>query len=213
MKTLFTLILTFIGTLAFSQKASDIFKPTDYTYTYLGIDYSHAKFIGDFSHFAEWGEVGYVRLKEEYFDRWNSVVVREPNKYNMEEMLRKESIQVDLTTIRAVNKGTAVEEMEAWSSKPLKKEDIQGFINSYDFNVKEGIGILFLAEELNKTREKGSFHFVAINMRTKQILIHERYTEVAGGFGLRNYWMRPIYDMMEKIKDLSYRQWKEAYKE
>ena len=211
MKTIITLTILFTASLGFSQTAADIFKKTDFEYTYLGIDYSHAKFIGDFSHFAEWGEIGYVRLKEEYFDRWNNVVIREPDKYNLEEMLRKDYVGTDLSTIRKVNSETATENMEGRSSKPLAKEDIQGFIDKYTFKQKEGIGVLFVAEYLNKTLEEGCFHFVAINMKTGKILIHERFTEEAGGFGLRNYWMRPIYLMIDKIKAVHYGRWRKRY--
>ena len=210
-KTLTLIIAAFSTVLAFGQTAADVVQASDYEFTYLGIDYSHAKFIGDFSQFNGAGEAGVITIKNEYFDRWNNLVVKEQDKYNLRDMLRKENITYSTDVITAVNDETSVEEMEAQSAKEFAQDDVQSFINEYSFEQKEGIGVLFMAEYLNKNAEEGCFHVVIINMETKEILLHERIVAVAGGIGLRNYWARPIYEAIGIVKKKSFKRWKKEH--
>ena len=179
--------------------------------TYLGIDYSHAKFIGQFSQFSDAGDIGVVSIKKTYFGSWNGVVYKERDKYNLSDMLRKELIVYSINDITRINSTTKVDDMEAVYAVEYNKNDIQNFISSYEFKVKDGIGFLFLAEFLDKNIDLACFHFVAINMSNKEVLIHKRYTESPGGFGLRNYWIRPIYDIIKKIKSNDYNKWKHSF--
>ena len=51
--------------------------------------------------------------------------------------------------------------------------------------------------------------FVIKNAKNNRI-IDEIYIEKAGGFGLRNYWIKPLYESIKKM-NLDYKKWKTKY--
>ena len=48
-------------------------------------------------------------------------------------------------------------------------------------------------------------------METKEVLVQERLMGEPGGFGLRNYWVRPIYNIIRDIEKKQYKIWKSKY--
>lgn len=212
-KNLFlSLILVFVISLTKAQNVSDLFSYSSTKIYWLGIDYSHAKFIGDFAQFAEAGNTGPSALKTKYFPAWNSLVLSEPKKYDVAGMFRTENIVYKINTVTKINANAPVNDMMDAENEPdYKKQDIQKFINKYNFDEKQGIGLMFVAESLNKHREMGKYHFVAINLSNKNILLHEVFEGKAGGFGLRNYWARTVAEVIMEIRDHQYRIWKKEY--
>ncbi len=83
-------------------------------------------------------------------------------------------------------------------------------MQSYDLEGKTGVGIVMVAESLNKTTERAVYHIVALNMETKEILFSERIMSRPSGFGLRNYWGGSIHDAIEKTTE-DFSIWKMKY--
>lgn len=211
MKNSILILLFFFVSIAINaQTTKDLFNESSYNYTYLGIDYSHCQFVGEFNQFAAAGGTSMVTIKEEYFQGWNAVVIRESDKYDLKGALRKEAIKYSITEVAEINDNTVVETMEALEGTEFSDEAITNIVSNYNFKEKDGVGIIFIAEQLNKIYEKGTFHFVIFNLSNNEILLHERYEEEAGGFGLRNYWIRPVYEAIEKINK-SYKKWRKEY--
>jgi len=42
------------------------------------------------------------------------------------------------------------------------------------------------------------------------VLLTERFTEKASGFGFRNYWAKTIWNALEDIRKGKYKEWKSA---
>ena len=204
-----TLACTF-SILTFAQNTSDIFRPTDFEYTYMGIDYSHAKFIGEFSQFESAGNVGISAVKDKYFEGWNGVVKNEKEKYSFKNALRKDQVEYNLSDITSINNNTAVENMEG-KALNYSRDDIQGFVNNSAYTIEKGIGIMFIAEYLDKEKVEACFHFVMVNLASKEILIHERMIGEPRGFGLRNYWISPVYQCLKIIDSKLYKKWRKEY--
>lgn len=208
---LFSLIVVLSAFSLRSQTVNDLLSKSATKIYWLGIDFSHVKLIGDFAQFAEAGEAGPLTIKHKYFPAWNNLILTEYAKYDVGGMFRKESINFKTNAITKINASTPTEEMEDESEPYYKKEDIQAFIKNYDFEVKEGIGMLFVAESLNKYREKGKYHFVAINLATNEILLYDVFEGQSGGIGLRNYWARSFYEVIVQIRDHKFREWKKEF--
>lgn len=209
------LIILAIFTFSFSgrsQKLDDLFQPSSTKITWLGIDFSHVKLIGDFNMFAEWGDYSPSEVKNHYFPAWNDLLYSESDKYDVSEMLRKEDLIFKTDAIYAINANASIENMEAKVDPMYSKEDIQGFIKNYDFQTKEGVGVLLVAESLNKFKEYGKYHFIAIDLATNTILLHDVIQGKPGGFGLRNYWAKTIYNVISEIKSHRYSKWKNDLK-
>lgn len=210
MNKLFAVIgLTLATSFGFAQTPKDVVTSSGFKFTWVGIDYSHAKFVGNFSQFADAGQKGMIAIKEGYFYNWNELVLREQEKYSVADMLRKEMMNYDVDAMHKINEGTPVEEMEGRAVE-FTKEDVQGFIKDYKFD-NDGIGVMFLAEYLDKYKENACFHVVIFNMENNEIILHDRVIGEAGGFGLRNYWARPILLTMEHVGKRSFKVWKKQY--
>jgi hypothetical protein len=207
----FLILFLVLSQTAFCQQASDLFKSTDIPYTWLGIDYSHVKLIGEFTEISSAGEKTAVQIKKIYFPAWNNLIINEPKKYDVAGMLRKEKIEYDIDMINEINEKAAVEDMETTKTPEYTKEDIQKFVSGYKAKQKNGIGILLVAETLNKAKEEAYYHFVALDLKTNKILIHDRLRGEPGGFGLRNYWAGSVYSLIKDINKNRYKAWKSTY--
>ena len=212
-KLIFSLLVTLVVSVGYSQTAGDLFRKTEHKISWLGIDFSQVKLIGEFNHFFGAGSHSVVDVRDEYFNRWNKLVLAEPNKYDLRSMLRKTSIFYDIDMINAINSSCSVEDMEELNTPNYSLEQIRQFISLYPIENKSGIGVLMIAESLNKYAQEAYFHVVILNMETKEILIHERIRSKPSGFGLRNYWAGAIHQTMKQVENTYYRKWKYAHQE
>ena len=124
-------------------------------------------------------------------------------------MLRRMDIYYDIDMIMELNYRTNPDSLESYNTRKFTGKDIQAFVDHYNLEGKEGIGVLFIAECLNKSYEEAYFHFVAINMKTGEVLFHRRLRGEPSGFGLRNYWANSMYRIIRDIKQYYYFVWKQ----
>jgi hypothetical protein len=195
-----------------SQTVNDLFQESDVKISWLGIDFSHVKLIGNFAEFFEAGEKSSWQIRDIYFPRWNYIILGEPEKYDIKGMLRKPDIWYDIDMIGDINARTSLDEIESYNAIKFTGEDIQSFVDQYNLEGKEGIGVLFIAECLNKNAEEAYYHFVAINMKNRNVLFHERLRGEPNGFGLRNYWANSIFTVIRNIREYYFGSWKSKIK-
>jgi hypothetical protein len=194
-----------------AQTAQDLFR-SDIQVTWLGIDYSHVRLIGNFAEFFEAGEKSTWQIRDIYFPRWNAIIMEEPAKYDIRGMLRKSDIQYNIDMITTINANTPLEEMESYNPVKFSEDDIQFFVQQYNLTGMEGIGLVFITESLNKNSLEAWYHVVAIDMNTHQILLHERLRGEPKGFGFRNYWANSVHHVIRSIRDYYYWEWKKRVK-
>jgi hypothetical protein len=210
-KICIALLLSLGAVSANSQTAQDLFR-SDSRITWLGIDFSHVRLIGNFSEFIEIGVKSPVQIITCYFPKWNRIVLDESEKYDIRGMLRRMDITYDIDMIMDLNYNANPDSMLSYNTRRFTGEDLQAYVNQYNLEGKEGIGVLFIAECLNKNYEEAYFHFVAINMKTGDILFHERLRGEPGGIGLRNYWANSVYRIINDIKNYYFSNWKANFK-
>ena len=99
-KLYFLLLLVPVAWVTHAQTEKDLFRP-DVKVTWLGIDYSHVKIIGNFAEFFDAGEKSTWQIRDAYFPQWNAIILDEPAKYDIRGMLRKGDIEFDLELIAA----------------------------------------------------------------------------------------------------------------
>ncbi len=210
-KILVLAIATLFFKIGTAQTAADLFTPSSTKITWLGVDFSHAKMIGAFNEFNDAGSMSAADIRNRYFSAWNNTLLSEPEKYDFKRILRKEEIANDIDMITTLNAKTPLEEIEGSNTPDYKKEDIAKFVSDYDLSGKSGIGIVFVVESFNKNTEQSIIHFAAINLATKELLVHEKLYSKPRGFGLKNYWLGSIYDAMNQIEKTYYKKWKSQY--
>ena len=199
------------SSLVFSQTAADVFQPGSYSFYWLGIDFSHVKIIGNFAQFAEAGAVDAYQIKTQYFPAWNNLILSEPEKYDIKGMFKLNELVIDIEMIAKLNAETDVNGMETANSPNYTRENIQSFVDGYNTTGKSGIGIVFLAESLDKNTPEAWFHIVAMNTTSKEVLIWERIKAKPGGFGVRNYWAGAVYNIIKEAKKSYYKSWETKY--
>lgn len=193
------LLTVFIFTYAVSSFAQPNPFANNDQVTWLGIDFSHVKLIGEFAEFSGTGDKSMRQVRDQYFESWNMVVINEQEKYDFSEMVGGNEIYYDFQMIFDLNAKTDIEDIKVYNEPKYSKEDIVGFINVYDFEGKSGIGMTFVAEVLNKSKGRAVYHFVVLDMATKEILAYKPVTSKPRGFTLRNYWAGSIYHAMSII--------------
>lgn len=202
------LIVLSFSIMGMAQTKADFFNSGDTEITWLGIDFSHVKLIGEFNQFMDAGNKDESEIRDKYFPGWNKLILAESDKYNIAEMLDREEVTDDIGMIMQLNDSTPAKGLKAYKTPDYSLNDMKKFISVYDLSGKEGIGVLFVAESLSNYDNQAFFHFLAINMRTKEILVHDRLSGKPRGFGLRNYWAGAIYDIIKEIEQDRYDEWK-----
>ncbi len=210
-------VLTFVLSLCFStssfgQSQEDLFNKSDVQIFWMGIDYTHVNLIGDFSAFFGAGDRSPQELRDTYFPSWNKLIVNEPSKYDVKRMMRKPNMKYDLDLIMAINSDAAVEDLEAYETPDYSEEDIKAFVKNYNVKKKNSIGIVLIAESMNKIKQEAIYHFVAFNMKNGKIILHEKMSGKPGGFGVRNYWASSYREVFNQIEKRKYSIWKSKFK-
>jgi len=201
-------MLILASLLSQSQTLQDLFQKSDIRVTYLGIDFSHVRLIGNFTQFLDAGEKNLMEIRDIYFPKWNRVVLDEREKYDLAGMMRKYEVFYDIDMISTINSQAPLEEMESYNAVKYTEEDIRAFVSAYDLKDKDGPGIVFIAESLSKSYEEAFFHFVIIDMGTGKVLFQRRLRGEPNGFGLRNYWINSLYRIINDIKYYYFNEWK-----
>lgn len=190
------------GVLYAQHTANDIFKTSE-EITWLGVDFSEVKFIGPAS---GWGEVSTkspTEMRDKYFPEWNSLIVNEWKAFKIEDAVYRAEVLQDIKAVSKANERSNKKEIfsESISDYQLLDESaVKSMIKKYDFNGKDGLGFLLVAEGMSKGKEEASYWATFVDMKTKNVLLTKRVTGKAGGFGFRNYWAGSIKSAMKTIK-------------
>lgn len=211
MKRLTSLVFCLAFIQGFSQTTADFFQNSNTAIYYLGIDFSHVKLVGEFSQAYGYGEQSYREIRDDYFPAWNKVVINEREKYDIAGMLRRERVLYSPEMVMLKNKETDISTLEAYNEPNYTAEQVKQFVTEYTITPTEGIGIIFLAECLNKASTEAIFHFIAIDMQSGEILFQKKLYGTPKGFGVRNYWAGSVYNIIQKIENQEYLNWKKEF--
>lgn len=191
---------------SFAQTVKNIFDG-ETPITYLGIDFSQAKVFGETA-------TAPTDMRDNLFPAINNSVINHLNKYDIAGALQRQDVASDLGQVNSHNRSIAVQQIKTSNVSDfnhLNPGDIDKLVSSYDFAGKTGIGLLLVVDGMSKLKKAATIYVTFINMTTKRVLLTERLEGNAGGFGFRNYWAKPIEDVIKKIKKTKYKEWKEKY--
>jgi len=179
----------------FAQDMSEVFQSK--SATWFGFDYSEALFIG-----SE-GFTNPKEIKDRYFNSWNLLVQAEYSKYDVGKAFKKENVDISLDIVTARNLEVPIFERvidDQGKVLHLDKEKVQEIIGSYQFDDnQQGLGIVMIVESYSKTSITGYYFVTLFDIKTKQVLITERMSGKAGGFGIRNFWAKSYYYVLKEM--------------
>lgn len=189
------LTIAFLHTGVFAQLSEESVGSKGTESYWLGLDFSQFKIRGE--------DVNPEKLKD-FMVSWNSLILKEEEKYNLEDLFHKEKVEKEIDPVLEVIDGmdpaTRIADKIAGEHK-LEEDRIKEVASSYKMKDKEGaMGILFVMEEFNKIKEYGSMHVVFLDLGSGKILKSERLQTEPGGIGFRNYWARTYYNAMREMQ-------------
>ncbi len=163
------------------------------SFTWFGLDFTHAKLIGTDVDFSEPD-----RIVNDFFGKWNQLFIDEPKKYDLSKAF-KTSVYNDISIAGELNKKVDPETLLLENPNTISLTEVEEIIKNY--TGKEGIGLSFIVENLDKPALKVRYWVVLFDISTHNILLAEKLeNEVTGGFGFRNYWASGIYSGIKTIK-------------
>jgi len=192
----------------YSQKQQDIFNRMGPKIVWLGLDFTQVRIVGP---------LGTVEKDEliPLFDDINMVVITERSKYNFEAALRKDEVPYNLEIVTKLNSEIDPIRAIAYASEEesarLNEEAVSVLVKQYKFENKEGIGLVFFMETLDKVREKGTMWVTFFSLSDRNVLFTERMSGTAGGISFRNHWVRPVYEVIDQIRNTKFPEWRFRY--
>lgn len=186
----------------FSSKAqnssSTIFNGT--SIVWYGIDFSNVRLIGSD------GFTDLKQIKDYYFDQWNEVIVAESEKYDIKKFYSQNTVVNEIDAIKAHNDLPKIENLVSNSDYVLERSKVDAILKGIKNSTKSGIGLVFIAEKLSKTEEKAYVYVTFFDISSKKVLLCEKVSGSASGFGFRNYWLGAFYSIM-KNSQKSWKTW------
>ncbi len=186
----------------FAQTKADLFNPKT-TVTWLGLDFSQAKFIGNEAAYKATGELINEEFVKKYIPAWANLFITEPTVYNVAKAVHRDSVHYALQVTEKANSAIT---KNFFTEKPadfttLKEQDIAELVKNYDFQGQKGIGMMFFVEGMSKGTHLAGAWVTFVNMDNKTVILTLFRTGNSRGFGFRNYWAHSWYNILKDFKD------------
>ncbi|MCF2447481.1 hypothetical protein L0657_26235 [Dyadobacter sp. CY345] len=205
--TLFITLLFVAGQVSAQNTLSDLYSGKA-KLTFLGLDFTQAKYIGRI------GFTDPAAIKNQHMVSWNNLIEYEPKKFSLQEAfrLKPEQYQSKVTDMIKLNESADVKDNIIEEPYTITEDQVKKSVAKYSLTEKDGIGLVYVVESLNKNAEKMCAWVTFIDLKTKKVLYTEKLEGAAAGFGFRNYWAGAVYKINKSINSKYYKQWSNAAK-
>ena len=205
---LIVVLVLLINYTSIAQVSMKAFLANQVDVTFLGYDFSQARFIGS-EGFNE-----PEKIKDNYLPGLNDLIVNEEKKYSIREpfKIKSEHYKTSIDHNKNINNGVDVHAIITNDNYTLNKNKLNEVVANYEFGSMEGIGISYIVESLNKNEKTAYVYIVFIDLKKNELLHAEKAQGKARGFGWRNYWAGAMYDINKNIKKSYYKQISKQYK-
>lgn len=198
-KILFACVAMLLSAAVSGAQDMQVIRDTDDLYFY-GVDFSAAKIIG--------AEESPAEFRDMFYDI-NYLFISEREKYviPLQKKLQHTFSDIDIDAVKENNASAEDDEMIAHASpKDMTEEQLHQQVLMNDIPEKEGVGLLIVCSELNKTDELGHYYYVFFDNSTFEVKTVGAYSGKAAGFGLRNYWASTLYRTYKEIRPTDFYQ-------
>lgn len=191
-KLLSSIVFLFFVCTLFSQEKVDLIKGVR-SLDFYGVDFSSARALGVNETSQQFATA---------FGAINMLLVDEYNKYNLEKFLSKDDVALHLEHLNpSYGKIVTNEDFKIYDDGyTIDINKIKSLIQGYDVDFKYEVGAVMIAELLNKRDGYATYHFVFFDNDSKNIIASYPLKCKIGGFGLRNFWAKSVYNAMKGIE-------------
>ncbi len=157
--------------------------------TWYGIDFTKAKFtlVTDDP----------TVIVNQYLKSINMLIQMEPEKFDLKKWFSKTEVTFDLDQVNERNAKISPDGLVISDSYKITADDAKEVVKQYNTKGKSGLGLIFVAENLNKVQQTASYYVVFFNQDTKEIVDAQRFEAKAVGIGFRNYWAGSVFNIMK----------------
>jgi hypothetical protein len=208
MKKLIVISFLIAGTIpAKAQDAKAVFSSNEIVW--FGLDFSKAKFVGSFDQGMGAGPASGSDMKNKYVPGLNDLIAKEQPKFDLKKAFRKDNVIYDLKSINEINKSLDPDACMVYNEGKIDPNEISSMVKKYTPDIKkEGIGLSFIVENLNKNTQMADVYVTFFDIASKKVLFTEKMNGKAMGVGIRNYWAGSIKDILKQIDESQYKNWK-----
>jgi hypothetical protein len=203
----FIALFILVSSSAAAQTKSDVFNK-DVAVTWLGLDFTVTKLIGDRERFGSESDVRHL------MESWNDLILKEPDKFNVAKAIDRTKVENAVDITNEHNAELDVIAMFSEAEKDylhVKVSDVDEIVSSYDFKDLTGIGLMFIVESFSKLNKEGSMWVTFINMGSREVLFTERLVAEPGGSGLRNFWDNSVFGVITKMQKKEFEMWRKKH--
>lgn len=159
---------------------------------FYGVDYSLAKTFG------------VTEMPSDFFDafiRINDLFQTEADKYTVGKWIPKEVTKIEIKVAYERNRRIDPDKLTT-SDSNYSPTDAEVAKAVRELPVKEtaGTGMIVFGKLLDKPAKKATYKVVFFDIASRRILLSGDTEGKAGGFGLRNYWARSVYEALKCLK-------------
>lgn len=175
---------------------------------FLGLDFTQAKYIG---------KVGFtdpMAIQNQHMVSWNNLIELEPKKFSLQKAfnLKDDQYKSRVEDMVKHNKSVDVEKNLTDDAYSITEDQVKKSVSKYSLSERDGIGVVYVVESLNKSAEKMVAWVTFIDLATKKVIHTEKVEGKAGGFGFRNYWAGGVYKINQEIGKSLYKKWSKSFK-
>lgn len=184
----FILSVMVIGAMAQSQSGCSPETTPSNNVVFYGIDYSLVRFS-----YIEESNAYILRILPEI----NRLFITEAKKYDISKLMKKNVVKIDLDYAKSVTDNLNADQLILNDAYQINENDVKTLIARYPDSEESGIGLVFIAEQMNKKSSQGSYFVTFFDLKTKEVITTCRQAGKASGFGMRNFWAGSIYNLMK----------------
>lgn len=194
-----------------TKNIQNLFDPNFRNITFLGMDFSMIKLIGDFTEALGVGTDANDQTKNAYFKSWNNLVSGERDKYDIKKMVNNKSITADIENVMKMNNATKVDDLTGYKEPNYSTQAIAEHAKLYNTATNKGLGVVLLMECFNRNDNKATIQLLVVDLATKEIVMIKKLETNPRGSGLRNYWAGSIYEAFKEAEKNFVKVWKTEY--
>jgi hypothetical protein len=145
------------------------------------------------------------KLLSSDIDAWNTAFVEGKVAMfptDLKKLLGMDHVYVDLSVVNQRNAKIEIGDLFGNNDKEkpmMTEEKVQKMVKKYTPSEKDGIGIVVIVENFDKTTELANVWITYFDPATKTVIRTRKYTAKASGAGIK-HWCSPIVTILGEIK-------------
>jgi hypothetical protein len=188
-KVLCAALLLFSFAFTFGQSNKSTAAKDAKSITFYGVDFSLSKVFG-FSNSS-------TQIKDA-FAGINRLFIGQARKFDVPASFKKDDVLYNFDLVNKLNDEMSVSSLFSDRKKyAITSDELRSHIKGYN-TTGNGIGLILIAERLDKQDEMGYYYVIFFEESTGEILYKKPVSAKTHGFGLKNHWASSIYKIMKE---------------